>query len=103
MKKLLCIFLLGTTFALQANTPDCNCKPNRPRNHRFIPRPGRPPHARPGHRQGFVEVTLQDLQITETGILATINETQVPVRFIRVKKDGKVFVKPIKERQIVAE
>ncbi len=102
MKKLLCIFLLGTTFALQAKTTDCNCKPSRHRSHhRFIPRPGKLPHY--SHLLGFVEVTLQDLQITETGILATINEAQVPVRFIHIGKDGKVFVKSLKERQVVAE
>jgi len=100
MKKLLCLFLLATTCSLQAKTPG-NKLGVRNRVHHLFPRPAGAPQI--DRRAGFFEVTLQDLQITDSGIIATIEGKEVPVRLIRVAKEGKIFVKPRKEKTVTCQ
>ena len=96
MKKLVCALLLvGTTVGLHAKEPNLPPPGHRQRPATLPERDPKGPHAR-----GFVEVTLNDLQVTETELLAKIGTDYVPVRMVRIGKQGKVFVKPVNLRTI---
>jgi len=92
MKKLACALLLvvGATVALQA-TPRCNsqgCHRGRGEHQRSLPNPGTLKQ-----QCGFAQVSLQDLEITESEILATIDGKALPIRALFIGKEGTVFVK----------
>jgi len=91
MKKLACTLLLviGATVALQA-TPRYNSQgrhQEQDQHQRNLPNP-----ETRKQNCGFAQVSLHDLEITETEIRATIDGKAVPIRTLFIGDKGTVFV-----------